>query len=67
MTTLIAINPKRYYSIEYLPGICSYTDGVTTTAALLRQRRRWLNGGFSTTIYGLNRFCKEYKESMLKR
>ena len=67
MTTLIVLRPDQLHSIEYLPGALSYTDVPMTTAAVLRQRRRWLNGGFSTTIYGFRQFCKDYRGSRMRK
>lgn len=67
MTTLLMTRDDKVYTVEYLPGTLSSTDVPKTTVAILRQRRRWLNGGFSCTVYGFGLFFKEYKESMMRR
>lgn len=67
MTTLLMTREDQLHTIEYLPGARSYTDVPKSTVAILRQRRRWLNGGFSCTIYGLCLYCKDYKNSKMKK
>lgn len=57
----------KVYTVEYLPGTMSSTDVPKTTVAILRQRRRWLNGGFSCTVYGFGLFFQEYKDSMMRK
>ena len=36
-------------------------------ASIQRQRRRWLNGGFSTNLYIFARYCKTYKTTQLRK
>ena len=67
MTALLVLRDDQVHTIEYLPGAKAYTDVPSTTAAMLRQRRRWLNGGFSTTLYGLAIYCRQYKRSQMRK
>lgn len=67
MTSLLVLRDDQVHSVEYLPGAKAYTDVPTTTASVLRQRRRWLNGGFSTTLYGLAIYCRQYKRSQMRK
>ena len=67
MTALMLLRDDRSYAVYNLPKARAYTDVPTTTASILRQRRRWLNGGFSTTIYSLGIFCRQYKNSQMRK
>lgn len=67
ITTLIMTREDQVHTINYLAGTKSFTDVPKTTVAILRQRRRWLNGGFSCTIYGFCLFCKDYKHSRMRQ
>ena len=67
MATILLLRDDKVQTVDYLPGTLSYTDVPKTTTAILRQRRRWLNGGFSCTLYGLGIFFQEYKNSMIHK
>lgn len=65
MTALLMLRKDQSFTVEHLPWVKSFTDVPHSTAKLLRQRRRWLNGGFSTTLYGLGIYCKQARHSQL--
>ena len=67
ITALLVLREDKAYAVEYLPGARAFTNVPGTTASILRQRRRWLNGGFSTTLYSLGIFCREYRRSRLRK
>ena len=37
------------YTVQYIPDAKAFTDGPTTLAVLMKQRRRWMNGALFGT------------------
>ena len=72
MTLLVMTLKEQTYSVEYLPSdhrvrAHSDTDTPGSVVSLLRQRRRWLNGGISCTVFGMLLYCKNYRHSHMRK
>jgi chitin synthase len=49
----IVARRHRRWLLKYIPGSVADTDVPETLLELLKQRRRWLNGSFMSTLYTL--------------
>jgi len=59
---IVARKNGKYY-LEYIKEAVAEADPVTKLAALIKQRRRWLNGTFFAMIYTLSNWNRIWTES----
>ncbi|KLU90669.1 hypothetical protein MAPG_10521 [Magnaporthiopsis poae ATCC 64411] len=57
---LLAGKGKKWHS-DFINSARAETDIPCTTADFISQRRRWLNGAFTSTLYSIGRFYKMYR------
>jgi chitin synthase len=59
----LLVKKGRGRLMHFCKDAVAFTDVPETCDALIKQRRRWLNGSFFATIYALLHFDRMYRES----